>query len=140
MVNSVAAHLILPPSYRIHPVFHVSLLKPWHENPFPDRNTEPPAPVPISGEEEYEISRILDSRLRYGKLEYLVHWKGYGPEEQSWEPSANIHAPAKHGATIYGIPPCAASLKVINALINTLAVSFQRESKCILRNSAVLIE
>uniref|UniRef100_A0A8C5LXT9 Integrase catalytic domain-containing protein n=1 Tax=Leptobrachium leishanense TaxID=445787 RepID=A0A8C5LXT9_9ANUR len=54
MVNPVAAHLTLPSSYRIHPVFHVSLLKPWRDNPFPGRHADPITPVSVSGEEEYE--------------------------------------------------------------------------------------
>ncbi|EGO22929.1 hypothetical protein SERLADRAFT_350163, partial [Serpula lacrymans var. lacrymans S7.9] len=32
------------------------------------------------GQREYEVEQILDSRLKRGKLEYLVHWKGYGKE------------------------------------------------------------
>uniref|UniRef100_A0A670IAX9 Chromo domain-containing protein n=1 Tax=Podarcis muralis TaxID=64176 RepID=A0A670IAX9_PODMU len=43
---------------------------------------------------EYEVECILDSRYRRGKLQYLIDWKGYGPEDRSWEPAANVHAPA----------------------------------------------
>jgi len=38
----------------------------------------------IGGEQHYEVESIPDSRLRAGKLEFLVNWKGYGYEENSW--------------------------------------------------------
>src|SRR5882724_592744 len=41
-------------------------------------------PVVKGGVEEYEVEWILDSQLFRGKLEYLVHWKGYGVEEDEW--------------------------------------------------------
>ena len=33
---------------------------------------------------EYEIEKVLDSRLVCGRKEYLVKWKGYGDYENSW--------------------------------------------------------
>ena len=33
---------------------------------------------------------VLDSRHRYGKLEYLVHWRGYDINERTWEPVENL--------------------------------------------------
>lgn len=95
MVNNVAAKLQLPTSLGIHPVFHVSLLKPHRANPFPDRAPAPPPPIQVNNDDEYEVQEILDSRRRRGVLEYLIHWKGYGPEERSWEPLGNVHAAAK---------------------------------------------
>jgi len=65
----------------IHPVFHVSMLKPSTPNPFPGRSDPPPPPVDINGETEYEISRIVDSKIdnrrRRCKLLYKVFWEGY---------------------------------------------------------------
>ena len=52
----------------------------------------------MEGEEEYEVEAVLDSR-RYGrwkKLQYLVHWKGWGPEHDSWEAAEDLaNAPEK---------------------------------------------
>ena len=82
--------LDLPPTLGIHPVFHVSLLEPHVRNCFPNRDQPPPPPVIVEGELEYEVNEILDSRVTRGKVYYLVDWKGYGPEDRSWEPEENV--------------------------------------------------
>jgi hypothetical protein len=38
-----------------------------------------------ASEEEYEVERLIASRIRRGKLQYKVHWKGYTHEEDTWE-------------------------------------------------------
>ncbi|KAJ3560359.1 hypothetical protein NP233_g10892 [Leucocoprinus birnbaumii] len=54
----------LPDSMRaVHPVFHVSMLEPATPNPYPDRSEPAPAPVVIDSEPEYEIARIVDSKI-----------------------------------------------------------------------------
>ncbi len=71
-VDVVACQLELPPQFKIHNVFHVSLFEPYHENPIPKRHREPPAPVKIEGQEEFEVQEVLDSKNIRGKLLYLV--------------------------------------------------------------------
>ena len=92
-VSSHAYKLKLPLSMRfLHPVFHVSLLDPHRANHIPRRILPPPLPIEIAGETEYEVSAVLDSRIRYRKLQYLVQWSGYEntAESTSWEPLDNV--------------------------------------------------
>lgn len=89
----MAYELELPDSFKIHPVFHTSLLKPNVVNPFPGHEVGPPEAIMVDGEEEFEIKTIIDCRRRQGQNQYLIKWKGFGPKENSWEPEANLHAP-----------------------------------------------
>jgi transposase InsO family protein len=41
--------------------------------------------------EVFEVESILAHRGNPGAHEYLVHWKGYSAEEDSWEPSSSFH-------------------------------------------------
>jgi hypothetical protein len=63
LINDVAFRLELPPSMKIHPVFHVSLLEPYKESSISGRFQVPPPPVEIEEQEEFEVSEILDSRI-----------------------------------------------------------------------------
>ena len=90
IVNPVAFRLDLPRVWKIHNVFHRSLLKPYVQPTVP--SSLPPPPILIDGNLEFEVSRIVNSRLVRGSLQYLVHWKGYGPEERMWVPVSDIKA------------------------------------------------
>ena len=49
----------------------------------------------VDGFPEFEVENILDSkrvkRGRKSKLYYLMHWKEYSPEEDSWEPVEGLN-------------------------------------------------
>ncbi|QRW20745.1 Retrotransposable element Tf2 protein [Rhizoctonia solani] len=86
-VSSHAYCLKLLETLKIHNMFYVGLLSKSHDNvspsqPYPER----PPPETIEGEEEYKVEQILDSKRKQGKCFYLIKWKGYGPEDYSWEP------------------------------------------------------
>ena len=75
---------------KVHPVFHVSLLEPYHLSTIPDRTRPPQPPIVMESESEYEVEEILDSKYRQKRLFYLVKWKGYNPCDNSWEPASFV--------------------------------------------------
>jgi hypothetical protein len=94
-VGNNAYRLRLPASMnRLHPVFNVVKLTAATDDPIPGRRFPPP-PLPeiIDGEEEWVVEEILDSKVINRKLRYLVKWKDFGIEHNSWEPWDDVHAP-----------------------------------------------
>jgi transposase InsO family protein len=82
-IGERAYRLKLPTTWKIHPVFHVSKLLPYHRD---DTTTStPPPPDIVEGEPQQEIEDILDQRTRRGKLQFLVKWRGFPMEENEWK-------------------------------------------------------
>ena len=71
--------LKLPATWKVHPVFHISKLLPYHRGS--TTTVSPPPPDIVEGEPEQEIENILDKRVRRGKTQYLVKWHGFPVEE-----------------------------------------------------------
>ncbi len=88
-IGEVAYKLALPPTAKIHPVFHVSCLKKVIGNncrvqtSLPELNKE--------GSIWLQPEQVLDTRDKHlrGRMikEALVKWKDTSPEDATWEPA-----------------------------------------------------
>jgi RNase H-like domain found in reverse transcriptase/Reverse transcriptase (RNA-dependent DNA polymerase)/Integrase zinc binding domain/Chromo (CHRromatin Organisation MOdifier) domain/Retroviral aspartyl protease len=74
---------------RMHPVFHVSLLKRYVPGTDSESSDSHIVDIQSSEEEpEYEVERIIGKRLGKDKqVQYLILWKGYPESEATWEDS-----------------------------------------------------
>jgi hypothetical protein len=72
LIFPVAFRLRLPPTWKIHDVFHASLLSSYRETVEHGPNYSNPPGDLIGGEEEYELDRILSHRGARGRRQYLV--------------------------------------------------------------------
>ena len=87
-LGAVAYKLQLPDGARIHPVFHVSLLKKYvGDSAMPSTELQP---VTDDGVVVLEPHKILDTRwVKQGnkfEADYLVQWKHLPVEDATWEP------------------------------------------------------
>ncbi|MBW0565762.1 hypothetical protein O181_105477 [Austropuccinia psidii MF-1] len=92
-IGSHAHHFKFPQQWKsAHPAFHVSLLEPVKQSTIQNKYQFPPPPVLVEEQEEWEVAQVLDSKLKRGKLWYLVEWKGFSedPERTTWEPASNL--------------------------------------------------
>src|SRR6266699_3465884 len=75
-----------------HPVFHVSELEPYCHSTIEGRFQPPPPVEEIEGEVNFVVESIARSRenKRRKRVEYLIFWEGYPPEEATREPAGNL--------------------------------------------------
>lgn len=81
-LSEVAYKLALPDTMRVHPVFHIELLREYKGDGF----TPPPVLECEDGTVLWEIERLAKVRGQGRTRQYLVQWKGFGREWDSWEP------------------------------------------------------
>ena len=91
-ISPVVYKLRLPKAWRIHDVFHVSLLTPQVITPEYGIPEEPPLPELVDGESKFKVENILQHKFVGWKKEirYLVQWHGYSRAESTWEPEVHL--------------------------------------------------
>ena len=89
IVSSNTIELELPKSIKIHPVVNVSRVQ-LYKLQVEGQKKILPKQVIIEGEEEFKIEKILNKRTVRGKEKFLVRWKGYMAEEDTWENRENL--------------------------------------------------
>lgn len=79
--------LDVPQSHKFN-TFRISELAPFVPNDpvlFPSRELERPGPViGDDGLEEHFVQEIIDEKGKRDKKQFLVQWRGYGPEDDTW--------------------------------------------------------
>ena len=83
--------LELPSTWKIYDTFHAVHLSPYNETPQYGPNETRPPPEILDNEEEYEVDHIVRHKQNNRRqLLFLIRWKGYGPEDDTWEPASNL--------------------------------------------------
>src|SRR5208337_3470282 len=67
--------------------FHVSLLEPAHGDTATDEGS---VLKPKYDELSYTVEKILDHRMNHDQIWYLIKWKDFNVDENSWEPVTNL--------------------------------------------------
>ena len=88
-IGEVAYRLRLPPGARIHDVFHVGMLKPFHGTP---PATTPVLPPLQHGRPLQQLEKVIKSQLRRATWHVLVQWAGFPAAEATWEPVPDCKA------------------------------------------------
>lgn len=86
---------------------------PSEDDPF-QRTAPPPPPVHVDGDTErvksYELEKIVTTRqIARRDIEYLIRWKGFGPEHDFWRNKSEMGN----------------VLKLIRQLLHRLSISLQ---------------
>jgi len=89
VVSSNAVKLRLPSSMRIHLVVNVSWIVRYKEQ-IKGQKKEEGKPVEVEGVEEWEVEKILNKKKIRGVEKYLVWWKGFTAEGNTWEGKENL--------------------------------------------------
>ena len=89
VVSSNAVKLWLPSSMRIHLVVNVSQIACYKEQVKGQKKEEGKL-VEVEGVEEWEVEKILNKKKMRGVEKYLIRWKGFTAEGDTWERRENL--------------------------------------------------
>ena len=90
VLSPLTYHLCLPATWKIHNVFHTSLLSPYKETKSDGPNFSKPLSDLIGTEEKYKVKQIVSHWGTLGCCKYMTAWKGYSSSENTWKPESNL--------------------------------------------------
>lgn len=97
VMGPATVRLKLPATWKVHPVFHTSLISHYRTTPEHGPNYVSPPPEIIEGTEEWEVEAIINHRKpARGGIQYLVTWKGRPSHENEWLRDKDL----KHSQTL----------------------------------------
>ena len=93
-----AFQLEISQGWKIHPIFHVSLLEPYLHSNRLGREQPPPDLEEMDGDLDSEVDRIIKSEIityvrrrpRMQEIRYFVKWAGCSDDENTWEPPESL--------------------------------------------------
>ena len=89
VVSSNVVKLRLPNSMRIHLVVNVSRIVRYKEQ-VKGQKKEEGKPVEVEGVEEWKVEKVLNKKKIRGVEKYLIWWKGFTAEGDTWERRENL--------------------------------------------------
>ena len=89
VVSSNAVKLQLPSSMRIHLVINISRIVRYKEQ-VKGQKKEEGKPVEVEGVKEWEVKKILNKKKIRGVEKYLIRWKEFTVEGDTWERKENL--------------------------------------------------
>jgi len=70
----------LPESVWVHLIFSPNKLCKAATDPLPSQKNDPLPPIQVNSDDEWEVDKILASKVICQTLKYQVSWKGYDPD------------------------------------------------------------
>ena len=89
IVSSNVVKLRLPSSMGIHPVINVSRIVRYKEQVKGQKKEEGKL-VEVERVKEWEVEKILNKKKVRGVEKYLIQWKGFTAERDTWERRENL--------------------------------------------------
>jgi len=89
VVSTNVVKLRLPSLMRIHPVVNVSQIV-WYKEQVRGQKKEEEKPVEVKKVKEWEVEKVLNKKKMRGVEKYLVQWRGFTAEGDTWEKRENL--------------------------------------------------